>query len=203
MIEFLKNWVLTITTLVLFIVLLEIIVPSGKIKKFINLVSGFILIISIINPFLGMFRNGIDLKQMQIADSNFIDKSEIEKDSKVLKDNQMKQIANTFRNKVIYDVEGCLSDIKGIIDIKGDVIINEDYKADTFGEIKRIYVNFRLKDEENKIETIAKVEKVKIGGGDKTEKTIKPDKKLKDEIEAKINKLLGVDKEDIVINIIE
>ena len=47
--EFLKSWVLNIVMLAIFIALLEIIVPSGKIKKFVNLISGFILILSLIH----------------------------------------------------------------------------------------------------------------------------------------------------------
>lgn len=203
MIEFLKNWVLSISTLVIFIILLEIIIPSGKIKKFVNLVSGFILIIAIINPFLSLFRSGVDLKQFQFSNSNFIDKSEIERDSKILKDNQMKQIVETFRNKIIYQIQECLSDMKEISEVKGDVIINEDYKSATFGEIKRVYVNFKIANKESTIKSVTKIEKVKIGGDEKKENNIKIDNAIRNNIETKINKLLGVNKDIIVINVRE
>ena len=207
MIEFLKNWVLTIVALALFIILLEIIIPTGKIKKFVNLVSGFILIISIINPFLGLFNKGLNLKEVTFAGSNFIDKTEIEKSSDILKESQMKQIVNTYRNKIIVQVEEGLRDIEGIKEVKGDVIINEDYHSEAFGEIKRIYVNYKLVDKKQKIENIPRVEKIEIKGEDqavnKAQNNEIVDKKLKGEIENRINKLIGVEKERIVINLEE
>ena len=46
MMEYLKEYVINIAILTVIIVLFEIITPSGKIKKIIYLISGFILIIA-------------------------------------------------------------------------------------------------------------------------------------------------------------
>jgi stage III sporulation protein AF len=53
---FLKEWILNIVTLSIFIILIEILIPSGKIKKVVNLVTGFILVIALINPILSLFK---------------------------------------------------------------------------------------------------------------------------------------------------
>lgn len=52
MLEFLRSWIINIVTISLILILFEIIVPSGKIKKIITLVSGFVLLIAVVNPFL-------------------------------------------------------------------------------------------------------------------------------------------------------
>ena len=62
--------------------------------------------------------------------------------------------------------------MKGVSEVKGDVIINEDYKSDTFGEIKRVFVKFKTADKESAVETVTKVEKVKIGGEEKKENIV-------------------------------
>uniref|UniRef100_UPI002B8A507A stage III sporulation protein AF n=1 Tax=Acetivibrio sp. TaxID=1872092 RepID=UPI002B8A507A len=74
MIEFLRSWVLNIVTLVVFIMLIEMLIPSGKVRKIVNLVTGFILVIGLINPLLQLFGNGIDLTEFHMAGSNYIDK---------------------------------------------------------------------------------------------------------------------------------
>ena len=114
MIGQLKSWVLNIATLATFIVLLEILIPKGKVKKFVNLVSGFILLIAIINPIAAILKKGFDFKEINIASSNYIDKREIEQSSKFLKEKQMKQIVNTYRNKVIRQLEDSTREIPGV-----------------------------------------------------------------------------------------
>jgi stage III sporulation protein AF len=202
MIDFLRGWVINIVTLVTFIILLEILVPSGKIKKFVNLVSGFILVIAIINPFLGVMKKGIDLKEFQITSNNIIDKKEIEESSKILKDDQMKQITEVYRKKIIAQAEEAVKQIKNISNVKADVIINEDYNSKEFGAIKRICLELEVNQKDNKIKPVSKINKIQIGKND-TENTPKKeiDSALESNVQDKISKLLDVDKENIVISL--
>lgn len=208
MVDFLKSWVLNIITLVIFIVLLEILIPSGKIKKFINLTSGFILIIAIINPFLGLFSKGISLKDLQFADSNIIDKREMQESSKLLKENQMKQISEVYRKKIIRQIEESAKEVKGVSDVKADVIINEDYNSGSFGEIKRVFLSLKPDQKESNIKAVTKIEKIEITKDTKSAKDAKKSGKvqkevdtgIKKQVEDKINKLLDIQRENIVIS---
>lgn len=202
MLDFLKGWVLNIVTLVMFIVLLEILIPSGKIKKFVNLISGFVLIIAIISPMLGLFNKGIDLKEFHMSSSNFIDRKEIEAKSRILKEQQMKQITEVYRKKLIRQLEETTKEIKGVADVQADVLIDEDYKSSSFGEIKRVYLNLKLGDKGTGIKPVARIEKVEIGNGGKADSGNKEiDVELKKTIENKINKSFGVQSENIVISL--
>jgi stage III sporulation protein AF len=201
MVNFMKDWVLNIITLVLFIVMIEILLPSGKMKKYVNLVTGFILIIAIINPFLKLLGNKVSLADTQLSDSNYIDRLEIEKDSKLLKQEQMKQITEVYRKKIIKQLEQSAMDMEGIADAKADVIINEDYNSGTFGEIKRAYLEISLKSGDNVIKPVEKVQQVKIGNMNSVSKDEKKlDPVIKNKLEDKIVKLFNVDKENIVIS---
>lgn len=206
MIEFLKSWVMNIITLVMVIVLLEILVPSGKIKKFVDLVSGFILIIAIINPVLSAISKGVNFEEIQISSSNFLDKKAIETNSKILKDKQMKQIAQSYRSKLIQQIEESTAQIKGIGEVKADLIINEDYASESFGEIKRVYISFRPTEENSSVKPVAKIESVKIGAGQgsqntETAQSSKVSADLKKQIEDKIMHIMEVPKDNIVISL--
>ena len=87
----------------------------------------------------------------------------------------------------------------------GDVIINEDYNSESFGEIIRIYAEISVDNGNGKdIKPVVKVEKVKVGKSDKDAKdTVELDKALKKQIEDKVVALFGIDKENIVISQIE
>jgi stage III sporulation protein AF len=204
MIEFLKNWVLNIVVLTMFIVLLEILIPSGKIKRFVNLVSGFILIIAIVNPLVGLFGKGLDLKELQISSSNFIDRKEIEAGSRMMNEQQIKQITEVYRKKIIKQLEENTKDVKGVADVKADVLIDQNYETPSFGEIKRVYLDLKLGDKEDGIKPVATVEEVGIGGGyTMSENGREVNEEIKHAIETKVTRALGVQSENIVISLQE
>jgi len=206
MIEFLKGWVLNITTIVMLIVLFELLVPTGKIKKFISLISGVILIITIVNPFVKLFGKSIDLKEFQISESNFLDKREINQNSEILKEEQQKQIVEVYRGKIISQLENAIKGVKGMEEVTADVIINEDYKSDKFGEIKRIYLKLKLSNADSQIKPITKINKVKIGNSEEPgQMENEPGSELSDDmrndITEKVSNLFDVQNENIVISL--
>ncbi len=204
MVEFLKTWVLNIVTLAVFIVLLEILIPNGRIKKVVNLISGFILIIAIITPVLGFVRKGADLREFQITNSNFLDRKEIEASGRILKDKQMKQIADNYRSKITKQIEDDIKGIKGLSYVKAEVTINDDYKSQSFGEVGRVLLSIGMEEKNTGIKPVLKVEKIEITGRDekRAKEKKEPDPLVKDQIEGKVNKLLGVQKENIIISVV-
>ena len=140
MIEFIKQWVINIVALVLFIVMFEMLLPTGKMKKYINLVTGTILIIAIISPLTGLLGKNTDITALQVSNSNNLDRLEVEKDSKVLEKEQMKQIVDVYRDKIIEQLEQNAEEVEGVKQAYADVIFNEDYNSKNFGEIKRAYI---------------------------------------------------------------
>lgn len=204
MIAFLRDWVVSIVTLVIFLILIEIIVPSGKTRKFVNLVSGFVLMIALINPFLKLSKTDIDLKGFQFSNSNYLSKKDIEEKSKVMNNMQMKQISAVYRENIINQLEEGVKGVKGVSDAKADVIINEDYKSKTFGEVKRVYLFIRPEENKSTIKPVKKVEKVSIGGDVKPkEEGVKINSKLESQLKERVIKFLGIERDNIVINLQE
>ncbi len=140
MLAFTRQWVINIVALVLFIIMFEMLLPTGKMKKYINLVTGTILIIAIISPLTGLLGRNADISAFQVSNSNQLDKLEVEKDSKILKKEQMKQIVDVYRDKIIEQLEQNAKEVKGVKQAHADVIFNEDYNSKNFGEIKRAYI---------------------------------------------------------------
>lgn len=207
MIDFLRSWVFNIVTLVILIVLLEILLPTGKIKKFINLISGFILIIAIINPFLNYFATGVDLRELQIRDAGFMDKKEIAAAGKLMKEQQMVLVTEVYRKKLIRQIEEALKGTEDVSDVKADVIINEDHTSGNFGEIKRVYLNITKGGKSAEIEPVIRVRKVRIGPRGKDDEEGKNevgsvfDRELEKKLADKVNKMLDVKHENIVVSI--
>lgn len=203
MIDFLKEWVLNIVILAVILVIIEMMIPSGKIKKYVSLISGFVLIIALITPFLKVFKTEWDIKEYYTNSENFIDRKEIELGSRNLEEKQTEQIIEIYRKKLIDQIEENALSIKGVKEADADVIINENYNGENFGEIKRIYLALRLSDNDSIVEPVSKVKKVQIGKEEIPGNKKEIDPKVKEQLEEKIIRAFGVSKENIVITLQE
>lgn len=213
MLEFLRSWIINIVTISLILILFEIIVPSGKIKKIITLVSGFVLLIAVINPFLQLKNSNFDLSEAVQADSFYIDQKEVENSSKLLEETQARQIAEVYKKKLALRIEEEAGKLEGVSVTKTTVEINEDYNSEKFGEITKISVELKKasKEKDKKtIEPVVTVEKIDINAGlnkkkEKEKEGLKfvdpEDKRLAELVKQNLNKSLEVNKESIEVTI--
>ncbi len=201
---------LNIIIIATLIVLLEILIPARKMKKYVNMVSGIIMIIAVINPLTGLFNKEVSLKEFQISGSNYIDKKEIEKNSEVLEKRQMEQIVELYRQKVINHIREIAISVDGVHNAEVDVIINEDYTSRNFGEVKRAYIYLDMKGDSSTVKPVKEIEKIWVGG-DKTGREPERDENEADEIDREIvsriqtqvNSILGIEADNIIISLLE
>ena len=217
MLMFLKDWIINIVTITVILILFEIIIPTGKIKKIINLVSGFILLIVIINPFIALRNQNYTLREDVISDSFYIDKKELENSSKLLNDTQMKQIGSVYKKKLINKIQAETKEIEGVVTLKVDVEINEDYTSDNFGEVNKVYLEMQKNKEQDdeekqadsiKIKPVAAVKVDIVSQAEKAKTTASKQinesgSKLAEIVKENLNKTLEINKDLIIVTILE
>ncbi len=197
---FLKDWVFNIVSLSIFIVLVEIIAPEGKTKKFIHLVTGFIMVIAIISPFFEMFGNGVDIEVLMIKGSNFVDRSEMEKAREVYEEEQVEEILRIYKENLKNQIKTQLSGFENLGRVNVEVLVDEDYHSESFGELRKVYLNI-APEEVQKTKDRIHIEPVEI-----TRKSIEnPGELLKEheldrEIRKKISLYFGIPEDRIVIS---
>ncbi|HEY8348583.1 MAG TPA: stage III sporulation protein AF [Clostridiales bacterium] len=227
MLEFIKNWTANIVVLVLFIVITEMLLPKGKVKKYANLMTGTILIIAIIEPVTGLFGKSFDFTFSQAVTAGSIDKKEIEKAGRMFEEEQVRQTIRLYRNRIIEQIEHQAREVEGVKDAKADVIINEDSSSPSFGEIKRIYIEAEVEggpaghnSTDNQdgsgafggsvpandgapdvvmVPGIREVERIRIGGLDGMKRKASVDRRLEERLSERIANAFGVNREHIII----
>jgi stage III sporulation protein AF len=202
MISFLKNWALSIVTLVLFLLMIEIMMPSGNTKKFVNLVAGFILLLAIIRPIAEVFISDFSISETFYADSNFLDRAEITGRSRILEEEQRTQVLKLYREKLINRIEQAVLEVGGIKKAKVDLIINEDYESGNFGEVKRVYVELTngANEADKNDKAGIKIERITVGERRQTaDDDISPG--VIDQIKKKVGRITNVDEDDVVITL--
>ena len=66
MISFLKNWIEQIVISVIIVSIFELLIPNGKIKKYIKVVLGIYIIFCIISPFVNQESMDLRLQDLYI-----------------------------------------------------------------------------------------------------------------------------------------
>jgi stage III sporulation protein AF len=223
MLEFIKNWVINIVALVLFIVIIEMLLPNGKMKKYAGIVTGTILIIAIATPLIGLIGKKFDFTAAKTATSNVINRMQIERESKLLEEKQLEQIIQVYRSDLIEQLEDQAEEVEGVRKATADIIINEDLASEHFGEIKRIYLEITpegdndrgdvsLEGDNDKGDSspkaelsgrISKVETVNIekiaNKRTKIENCPLEDQELRKRLEERVGGVFGIEKNNIII----
>ena len=221
MIEFLKSWVLNIATIAILLVLIEILIPSGKTKKLVNLISGFLLLITIIQPFFKILWKDSTFDWINEIDNSFTGLSNMDINKGEFREEQISQIIKVYRKRVENRISEIAREVEGVKDAEVDIILNEDFSSPKFGEIKRIYVYLEVdyiekeKEYENEgeiaknkdfsITPIKEISEVKIYiGKQNSEPENHIIEKYKNDsvimLEEKLNRAFMLKKEDIVIS---
>lgn len=205
MLSFLSSWVINIVTVSIIIVLFEMLMPNSKTKKIINLVTGFILIIAIINPFLSLKTSDINIAGIALQESSYLDKKEIENSSKYMGKTQMSQITEVYKKRVCENISSQLDKMDGIEQATVSVDINENTESESFGEIQKVYITIKKgeKTENTKsVKPVIVVNKVDISIKKESKKAVVDfgEQKLQDSVKENIYKTFQIDTKNIVVN---
>lgn len=193
LIEFLRSWVKDITIMFILLSIVELALPNSNIKRYVNMVVGFMIIIVIISPFIKLINNNFNVEREIFKSMIDEVKFQYEEDSK-LQELQERQIKETYLSKLKENVK---ETINGMLDYEVDdvkISIYEDEK--NYGNIKDIVIVMEPKDRNNKhgedtIKTI-KIEEIKIKDFQKEDEVEKlesfeNDDKIKDILYEKYN----------------
>jgi stage III sporulation protein AF len=157
MLEALKGWIASIVTVVLFMVLVDMILPENVFKKYAKLATGLIVIITILTPVFKFFDRNADITA-SISEYNdlFNKKEEVINREKVQTDVQ-KQTINVFKENLRKSIANEIEVSTGKKYDVTEIQVNEDTESYDFGKI----LSVELKKESDD-KTIKPVEEIAI-----------------------------------------
>jgi stage III sporulation protein AF len=139
-----KSWVLNIAAVAVLMIILDLLMPEGKIRKFTQLLSGFIIMFVMINPVITIFGKGVNESWAGFHDEVFIWNSQIRNISGNLQEEQLEQTLELYRKMILSDIKNRLLSHKQIKEAEVDVVLNENTKSEKFGEIRKLYLNLEF-----------------------------------------------------------
>lgn len=192
MIEIIKDWIINIVTVIIIISFLEILMPDSKMKKYINLILGFIVMLVILGPIIDALDNDGALEQDVFMISSELNKNEYAFMNSNIENRQTEQLAALYKERIkkdiVYRVES-----KYNVKVTEVHIQIEDSSQDEIGEIKKLQLAVIDNSDELKEDTIPIV-KIDVSNNDMDETNLNNADIKQEEINIALRKKI---KEDI------
>lgn len=206
--SFIREWVISIVSVIIIVVFLDILLPKGNMKKYANFVLGLIVMIIILKPIINVLNSSGDFNLELINSSYHFDKSQLAAEVKRIEESNVEGIVEVYKRKLAEDITNYIKGQGNYKEVQADVYIHADQSQDNFGEIVGIDIFIiegpqdSYKKEEAKIEPVRPVSVLINKGDNKSNaREVKDDSEMYNGIKNKISSFYNVDKENISIYI--
>jgi len=177
--EAVKSWVVNIAAVVILMIILDLLMPEGRLRKFTQLLAGFILMFVMINPVLELFVKEPYLEGW--ADETFLLSSQVKNIAVSLQDERSKQTLELYRSMLLSDIQNRLQSYEQSQKVEVDPLINENGDSEKYGQIRRLFIKLTLKDTQ--------------------EGAMEASQKLLDEIHGQLQQAFALKKDEIIIQV--
>lgn len=207
--DFLKSWIMNITVIIIFVMLLETVMPQSSMKRYINVVIGLLIIIAVTKPFVFIKDYAENFNKEVAAAASFIEGSGTEEKSREISRYQRAKALEIFESNIKDKVRTLVEDLEPESrgKVKVNLEIDSDFESENFGRVKTVKVSI-MRDRTAAIE----VDKIKIGGPEDTNENKNVinrdkgeynlnDRQLWEGIVDSISRTLGVSKASIIVEV--
>ena len=197
MIELFSSYIRNIAIFIIFMTLIELVLPDSKYKAYINLVSGFLLLFIMLTPVQSMLQNvAVNIYKNPFDISLELDKSIMQKERAYYDKEQKGIIIAMYREQLVQQIEGLISTNGNFHFVGCEITLFEE--DENFGEIARLQIEVEEKEREKSFIRIEKVS-VKIGN-EKTNDEGEESEKLKN-LKKSILDFYNLSEANIYINV--
>lgn len=130
--DWIREWVMQITGVILICSVCDIIVAEGTMKKYIKPILGFVLIVVFLRPFIGVINNEL---KIECSKFDFTDKETF---ALKLEKTQDQAIKNLYESKL---ADKIATELKSVYPGEAKVKVVASSLPECFGNIERIEIN--------------------------------------------------------------
>lgn len=169
MLMFLKEWITAVVSMVIFMTVIDLVLPHNSgFKKYVSLVTGLIVVITILVPVFKLIDKRVDVQATILQYTDDFNKKQYEIDKSNLQKSINEQTMEVYKEKLRKQIEQEVYRETGkkYTVIKLEVV--EDTNSINYAEIKAL--EFKVSQDESSVKP---VDKVVIGGQQTEEKEFK------------------------------
>lgn len=168
MLEKLSHWIKHIILVIMFSSFIEFLIPNNKYSKYIRVVLGSFIILTILNPIISIFYKGNVIDGISFCDKNLYQDSVIAAEAENFNQKNDEIIVKNFKKNISTVIKEQLKVITSLEVKKVKIELIDDTDKSNFGQINQIIVILSEKKHQQypKKEIKIKAEKVKDTSND-------------------------------------
>lgn len=138
MIPFLRTWILNIATVIIFVTLLELLLPNSNMKKYIKMIVGLLVMLVILNPVLELINGKVNIEYEVLKTSAYMDKGTMTANIDRVEEMQDQQMIQLYKEKIERYIKDRIefSNHVKVINIYSEIEKNKESKD--FGNITKL-----------------------------------------------------------------
>ncbi|MCG0274978.1 MAG: stage III sporulation protein AF [Thermosediminibacteraceae bacterium] len=153
MVESLSLWIKQIITVVIFTLFVDILMPSSNLQKYIKVVLGIVVMITILNPIISILKGDIVFTRTQLDVASYLDQDPIMIKTEEFKQKHFEMALELYKKKL----ENLIAQqVKNHTSL---VVTKTDLKIDQNGKLEKIHLILKREDSSK---SNKKVEKVSV-----------------------------------------
>jgi stage III sporulation protein AF len=139
LLDIVRDWVKNLVVIILIVVLLEMLLPSSGIKKYVQVVMGLFIIVTVLNPIVNFFQKDYVFSHEMWKAYNPIIEQQIVDQEEIAGRNR-DHILQLYKKRINEQVEKIVTASGDYGKVKADVSIEENPDEEGFASIKSITV---------------------------------------------------------------
>lgn len=155
MIEIIKNWIISVVTAVIFMVLVDMLLPSNSMKKYAKITTGLIVIIIILTPVFKLFDRNVSMETYVSKYMEDLEKKDTDFQNIELKSKVEKQRMDVFKSNLIKAIEKEIFYSTGKRYEINSINVNED--NDSYEYTKITSIELKQKEDDGKVKRVEKI----------------------------------------------
>jgi stage III sporulation protein AF len=156
MIEFLRNWIISVVSTVIFMVLVDLVLPSNSLKKYAKFVTGLIVIITILTPIFKLFDRNSSIQTYINQYSATYNSSSMKINNEEIQKRIQDQTIEVFKANLRKKIQQEINSETGKGYEVNNIEIEEDVNSLDFAQIK--YIELKEAGDDKDIKPVDKIE---------------------------------------------
>ena len=204
---FIREWVITIISVIIFVTFIEILIPNSNYKRYINVITGLLLIVVILTPLTKFINRQIDFEEEVLRIFNQLELSTAQNRINNIQYSNDEAVIELYKNKISQQVKSYIENNTEYI--ASEVFVEaEDKNSPQFGKITSLDITLRektgnVKPADRTVEAV----QINVSVGENNNNTVEASSILisseEDLIKGDISDLYDVPKDNINIHLLK
>lgn len=137
----LRLMVKSILVIIMLAAFLEIVLPRSDMKRYVNLVIGLFVILAVLNPFLTLINQGLDLDVFDDVTAKNPDTESLIRIGKEMAAEDRNKASRQYKEKLSRQIMGIAGMYQNTKTTGVDIEMVEDPESESFGQINKIIIH--------------------------------------------------------------